>query len=222
MPDSDLDRLFVFVMAWRERGAVLARQSHRNAQAPGEASRGSDPSGADRQEIRGIIPNERIFVLTNASQLEATKEVVPFLPERNIVAEPVKRDTAPAAALATAMARQSAGTRLSPSSPPIPSSMTRPHSALSSRRRSFTSPGDPSILTFSITPTHPSTGFGYLELEEGAASKTGVVAVKRFVEKPDEVRARSSRGRSPRLERRNVSLAGEDLPCRVPQAPARP
>jgi mannose-1-phosphate guanylyltransferase len=48
-----------------------------------------------------------------------------------------------------------------------------------------------SILTFSITPTFPSTGFGYLQLEEGAVAKSGVVTVNRFVEKPDEVKARS-------------------------------
>jgi mannose-1-phosphate guanylyltransferase len=47
-----------------------------------------------------------------------------------------------------------------------------------------------SILTFSITPTFPSTGFGYLQLEEGAVTKSGVVTVNRFVEKPDEVKAR--------------------------------
>jgi len=49
----------------------------------------------------------------------------------------------------------------------------------------------PSIITFSITPTHASTGFGYLQLGSPmkSASKTRFVTVDRFVEKPDAARA---------------------------------
>ena len=38
------------------------------------------------------------------------------------------------------------------------------------------------LVTFGITPTHPETGYGYLELE---APATGPAPLKRFVEKPD-------------------------------------
>ncbi len=43
------------------------------------------------------------------------------------------------------------------------------------------------LVTFGITPTHPETGYGYLELD-GAATD-GTVPLKRFVEKPDATRA---------------------------------
>lgn len=43
------------------------------------------------------------------------------------------------------------------------------------------------IVTFGITPTRPETGYGWLELD--GAADTPVVPLKRFVEKPDAVRA---------------------------------
>jgi mannose-1-phosphate guanylyltransferase len=43
-------------------------------------------------------------------------------------------------------------------------------------------------LTFGITPTHPASGFGYLELGDPAAA--GTREVRRFKEKPDQETAR--------------------------------
>lgn len=39
------------------------------------------------------------------------------------------------------------------------------------------------IVTFGIMPTHPETGYGYLEL--GEETPNGCIALRRFVEKPD-------------------------------------
>jgi len=44
-----------------------------------------------------------------------------------------------------------------------------------------------SIVTFGITPTHPETGYGYLEL--GQEREDGTTALERFVEKPTASRA---------------------------------
>jgi mannose-1-phosphate guanylyltransferase/mannose-6-phosphate isomerase len=44
------------------------------------------------------------------------------------------------------------------------------------------------LATFGITPTAPATGFGYVEA--GEAEPSGACRVKRFVEKPNEERAR--------------------------------
>ncbi len=43
------------------------------------------------------------------------------------------------------------------------------------------------LVTFGIVPTSPETGYGYLETGENLA--TGAFAVKRFVEKPNKVKA---------------------------------
>ena len=41
------------------------------------------------------------------------------------------------------------------------------------------------LVTFGITPTHPETGYGYLELSNKAAVVSDVETVARFIEKPD-------------------------------------
>ncbi len=46
------------------------------------------------------------------------------------------------------------------------------------------------IVTFGITPTHPETGYGYLELAS-PAQPGSAVALKQFVEKPDAAKART-------------------------------
>jgi mannose-1-phosphate guanylyltransferase len=188
---SSLDRLVVFVMAGGsgERFWPVSRTA-----TPKHLVKLLGDQTLLEQTVRrfeGIIPNERIFILTNAAQLEATKAAVPFLPAANIVAEPAKRDTAPASALATAIARSirpDAVVALFPADAMIHDTATFRIQLVDAAEYVA---AHTSILTFSITPTFPSTGFGYLELEEGAAAKSGVVTVNRFVEKPDEVKARS-------------------------------
>jgi mannose-1-phosphate guanylyltransferase len=188
---SSLDRLVVFIMAGGsgERFWPVSR-----AATPKHLVKLLGDQTLLEQTVRrfeGLIPNERIFILTNAAQLETTRATVPFLPEENIIAEPTKRDTAPAAALATAMGRAvrpDAVIALFPADHMI-------HDGETFRRQLAEAAGraseDPSIVTFSINPTHASTGFGYLELGEQLPSADGTrfVRVNRFVEKPHIDRA---------------------------------
>src|SRR2546430_8560109 len=48
--------------------------------------------------LEGLIPPERLLILTNVDQEAAVRELLPQLPKENIVAEPAKSDTAPAGA----------------------------------------------------------------------------------------------------------------------------
>ena len=57
------------------------------------------------RRLEGVVPPENIFVLTNEMQLSATKAALAKLAVAQVIAEPAKRDTAPAAALATALVR---------------------------------------------------------------------------------------------------------------------
>ena len=49
---------------------------------------------------------------------------------------------------------------------------------------------DGQLVTFGIKPTHPETGFGYLELSK--ISTAQAVPLKAFVEKPDLTNARKN------------------------------
>lgn len=138
--------------------------------------------------LRGVVPDDRIFVLTNAAQAEAVRAVLPDLAPRHIIAEPAKRDTAPACALATAVAR---------SIDPLATCLVLPADAMIHDVGTFqrqlrdairVAEREEAIVTLGIPPSFPSTGFGYLETgDELAAAPEGsrVRALKRFVEKPD-------------------------------------
>ena len=186
-----LDRLVVFIMAGGsgERFWPVSRTA-----TPKHLVKLLGDQTLLEQTVRrfeGLIPNERIFILTNAAQVEATKAAVPFLPVANIIAEPAKRDTAPAAALATGIARAMNPDHLVALFP----ADHMIHDGETFRKQvseaAAYAAGHSSIVTFSITPTHPSAGFGYLELGEDRppSGSTLFRKVNRFVEKPDVDRA---------------------------------
>src|SRR6478672_13245345 len=49
--------------------------------------------------LEGLVPPERLLILTNVEQEAAVRQLLPQVPKENIVAEPAKRDTAAAVAL---------------------------------------------------------------------------------------------------------------------------
>lgn len=132
----------------------------------------------------GVAPADHIFVLTNHDQISACRDAVPALPATQFLAEPAKRDTAPAAALATGYARARdprAICVLLPADAMI-------HDAATFRRqlrRAIDLVRESSaLLTFSIPPTFAATGYGYLKLAPLAPGQRAHV-VERFIEKPD-------------------------------------
>jgi mannose-1-phosphate guanylyltransferase len=136
------------------------------------------------RRLEGLIPLENIFVLTNHLQAAATREAVPFLPAGNIIAEPAKRDTAPACALGTAIAHAMDPDALCvvlPADAVI-------HDAVAFREcldEAIEAAEGGAIVTLGVPPTFPSTGYGYLETGPPMRLGSRSLALKRFVEKPD-------------------------------------
>ncbi|MFZ4775708.1 MAG: mannose-1-phosphate guanylyltransferase [Terrimicrobiaceae bacterium] len=138
--------------------------------------------------LEGLVPIENTFVLTNVAQLEGTRAAIPGIPAANIIAEPAKRDTAPACALATAIARASAPDAVCIILPA--DAMIHDLAKFQNQLRDALAVAEAggSIVTLGIPPAFPSTGFGYLETgaplpDGGQGSK--IRQLKRFVEKPD-------------------------------------
>ena len=141
------------------------------------------------RRTEGVVPPENIFVLTNEVQVAVMREALPFMKPEQIIAEPAKRDTAPAAALATGYvkARDPEGVlALLPADALIKDAETFARQL--QQGLEVASKGE-SLLTFAIKPTHPATGFGYLEMAE--TRDDGLRRVARFVEKPDQPTAES-------------------------------
>jgi mannose-1-phosphate guanylyltransferase len=142
------------------------------------------------RRIGGVVPRENIFVLTNELQLPATRAALAGLvANEQIVAEPAKRDTAPAAALATALVRARAGENATLAL--LPADAFIANDGLFRAQLESAMAGAAarhSIVTFGVKPSYPSTSFGYLEVaaEPGQPSaQFPIRKVIRFVEKPD-------------------------------------
>lgn len=141
------------------------------------------------RRLEEVVPVERVFVLTNVAQRDAAVANLPFLPPENIVAEPAKRDTAPACALATGLAlRRFPGSVcvLLPADAMI-HDIARFQEQFAHLVRAAAERD--TIATFAIRPTFPATGYGYLHL--GQTIDGDLLEVTRFVEKPDEATAKS-------------------------------
>jgi mannose-1-phosphate guanylyltransferase len=145
------------------------------------------------RRVAAVVPAANIFVLTNNVQLARSREALQnVLPAEQIIAEPAKRDTAPAAALATALVRarggENATVALLPADAFIADTKNFGRQLATALPRAAETGA---ILTIAIKPDHPSTGYGYLELGDELASGPGGIVrqVKRFVEKPDAATA---------------------------------
>ncbi|HYD84357.1 MAG TPA: sugar phosphate nucleotidyltransferase [Opitutus sp.] len=140
------------------------------------------------RRLDGVVPRANIFVLTNEVQLDGARAALPFLAPEQIVAEPAKRDTAPAAALATGLVRArnpNAVMALLPADALIKNHARLAQQLAAALARAATTDA---LLTFAIKPTYPSPGFGYLEMGEELARSAEIGTIRRvtrFVEKPD-------------------------------------
>jgi mannose-1-phosphate guanylyltransferase len=127
-----------------------------------------------------LTPPERTFVVTGAAHAAAVARQLPSLPAENLLVEPSPRDSCAAIGLAAAVIA-----RRDPEA--IMGSFAADH--LVRRPAEFLAAVDAAqagarrglLMTVGITPTHPETGYGYLQC---GTPTDGVVPVVEFKEKP--------------------------------------
>lgn len=134
-----------------------------------------------------LLPPEAIFVSTNVQYAAKCREHLPALPPENVLAEPARRNTAPAIALCTFTIEQ----RLGPATVAFLASdhyIGNEAEFVRVLDRAFTfAETSEELVTIGIEPTEPNTGYGYLEL--GEPLDGDVLRVRSFKEKPDRARA---------------------------------
>lgn len=142
--------------------------------------------------LEGLIPPERIFIITRADLEAATRAAAPELPAQNVVGEPFGRDTAAACALACAFvkSRDPEGVMVIMTADHIIGDVGVFQNTL--RDGLQRASRDEVLITIGINPAFPSTGFGYIETAEALPGEGGTefLRAKRFVEKPDSETAR--------------------------------
>src|SRR3954462_3351397 len=142
------------------------------------------------KRLEGLVPPERLLILTNVDQEAATRDLLPQLPKENIVAEPAKRDTAAAVALGAGWvaARDHSATMIVLPADHVIENVDAFRKTLTAAVTAAEETG--ALVTIGVKPTWACPGYGYIE--QGAAVRiTGIDAenavhrVVRFREKPN-------------------------------------
>src|SRR5436190_17989791 len=146
--------------------------------------------------LEGLVPNERILVLTNAEQESAVRKLLGNFPKENIIAEPAKRDTAAAVALGTGwvVARDHAATMLVLPADHVIANQAAFQETLTLAADAAEETGE--LVTIGIKPTWACPGYGYIEQGKSLAlrkspERDAVHRVLRFREKPNRDLAES-------------------------------
>lgn len=132
---------------------------------------------------------EHLWVVTASHLADGVREQLPDLPPENLLVEPEGRDTAPAVAWSTLEVAKRYGDQVTVGFFPADHWITDQ----TVFEQTLAAAADvakqaAAIVTLGITPTHPATGYGYIEQGE----KLGLYGenypafkVDRFTEKPD-------------------------------------
>src|SRR6478736_8484809 len=139
-----------------------------------------------------VVPLKNILVITNEVQAPEVRKQLPKLPKKNVIAEPVGRDTCAAVTLGAALvgARSTTGVMaVLPADHVIPEE--KKFQQVLSDAFDVAGRGQ-AIVTIGIKPTEPATGYGYIrtgnELPTPAGAKktkTTFFKAEQFVEKPN-------------------------------------
>jgi mannose-1-phosphate guanylyltransferase len=155
---------------------------------------GTSMLSATYSRLRESFGPEDIFVATSADHASVVKQQVPEIPESNIIAEPCRRDTAAAigfALLNVSLVRPDDTFVVINSDAHVGDTVAY-HKAIHAAD-SFVAANPGRTALIGIRPSYPETGYGYIKMGRGTGESNGlpVFEVERFVEKPDEVRARA-------------------------------
>lgn len=161
--------------------------------------------------LQPLVPPERVFVVTHADYAATTREHLPAVPPENILAEPTARNTAPCIALAAsrlAAADPDATMLVLPADHRI-ANVASFHEVLRAAVAAAGTPlpdgpsdgpaggdsGGYPLVTIGIRPTHPETGYGYIQfdadgdldgvVDDGPGDAPRAHRVLTFAEKPD-------------------------------------
>jgi mannose-1-phosphate guanylyltransferase len=136
--------------------------------------------------IEPLIPLSRLLVVVSDKHADVVRTQVPDLPEENIIVEPGPRGTAPCVGLA-AVAIQQRDRKATMAVFPADHRVADAEGFRKAIAVSSYVAQDDYLVTLGISPSHPHTGYGYIQRGEPLGTESGMPAyrVQRFTEKPD-------------------------------------
>jgi mannose-1-phosphate guanylyltransferase len=137
-----------------------------------------------------FIPAENIYIITFEHYKDIVAIQIPELPAENILCEPSRKNTAPCVAYISYKLHQR-NTNANLICAPADHIITDQEGfeKVCKDALQFTA-HIKGLLTLGIKPTHPNTGYGYIQYEQHAVSDN-VYKVKTFTEKPDKELAKT-------------------------------
>jgi mannose-1-phosphate guanylyltransferase len=144
---------------------------------------------------RMIMPVENIIIITNSYYVNLVHKTLPGFPKKNIIAEPLSRNTAPAICLGSALIKERDPDSVVYAMPADQVIEDGHAIAEVFKLSAMISRINDSIITVGIKPGFASAGYGYIKtagLYKGPGAGRGydVFKVEHFVEKPDIKKAK--------------------------------
>jgi len=140
--------------------------------------------------LEGLVPPERILIITNKVQKLRIKDQLPQIPPENIIDEPFGKNTAACIGLASVIISkkcEDAVTLVLPSDHLIKDVEEFRNNLKSAAEFANNSKG---LVTIGIKPTKPETGYGYIQFNDEQVAKN-IHKVLTFAEKPNLETAKS-------------------------------
>jgi mannose-1-phosphate guanylyltransferase len=139
--------------------------------------------------IQPLVPSDKAMVVTNRLQKDIIHQQVPALSSQNILMEPLGRNTAPCIGLAAKWIHHydpEAIMVVLPADHIIGNTEEFLHVI---QRAAHVATENDALVTIGIKPTHPETGYGYIQfedsLDQNPYTADGIYRVKTFAEKPN-------------------------------------
>jgi mannose-1-phosphate guanylyltransferase len=148
------------------------------------------------KRVEKIVPRERIFIVTASNYVKLIKEQLPYIAERNIIVEPIGKNTAPCITLSALIIQkyyEDATIAVLPSDHLIRDE----EEFLNTLRKAneFVENNKQAIVTLGMKPNRPEIGYGYIRFIQDKNirenhDKYDIKPVAEFVEKPSLEKAR--------------------------------
>ena len=134
------------------------------------------------ERLAPLAKAKQFWIITNEDLRPAILRQLKGLPKKQIIAEPVGRNTAPAIGLAAFLLERSDPTAVIGMFPSDHVIVDEKHFRDDISRAARIAAAGENIVVIGITPTRAETGYGYIEV--GEPWQKGVLQVRRFTEKP--------------------------------------
>ncbi len=138
------------------------------------------------ERLYEAVPKDHCFIVTDKRLKNITRETVKdLIPTGNIIMEPQKKNTAACIGLAAMTLKKRFGEGLVcfvPADGYVKDKMGYRQAV----ERAFEAAEETkSLVVVGITPTYPSTGYGYIQIDSEKGEDEKLLVVQRFIEKPD-------------------------------------